>query len=71
MLRTSARIQLNKQDREAIAGMTRRLDAKMSRLRSVVPHVLDLSALEGRLPAPCGGPAENHQHPGARVRPGG
>jgi isopropylmalate/homocitrate/citramalate synthase len=54
MVRTSANIQLNKRDREAIAGMTRRLDAKMSRLRSVVPHVLDLSALEGRLPAPCG-----------------
>ena len=26
----------------------------MSRLKSVVPYVLDLSALEGRLPSPCG-----------------
>ena len=54
MSRAASRTQLSRRDRDAIAGMARRLNAKMSRLQSVVPHVLDLSALEGRLPAPCG-----------------
>ncbi|MBH63715.1 MAG: hypothetical protein CL569_14955 [Alphaproteobacteria bacterium] len=54
MPRATEKTTLNKGDRTAIAGMTRRVDEKMSRLRSVVPHILDLSVLEGRLPAPCG-----------------
>ena len=54
MSREAGRVRLGKRDRDAIAGMNRRLDAKMTRLRSVVPHILDLSVLEGRLPAPRG-----------------
>ncbi len=54
MSRAADAIRLDRRDRTAIAGTSRRIDAKMSRLRTVVPHVLDLSALEGRLPAPRG-----------------
>ena len=54
MSRKAGKVRLSKRDRNAISGMNRRLDAKMARLRSVEPHILDLSALEGRLPAPRG-----------------
>ena len=54
MPRATEKTNLSKGDRAAIDGTTRRIDKKMSRLQSVVPHILDLSVLEGRLPAPCG-----------------
>ncbi len=54
MPRATKKTTLNKGDKIAIAGITRRIDIKMARLRSMVPHILDLSALEGRLPSPYG-----------------
>lgn len=54
MSRAADKTRLDKRDKDAIAGMSRRLDASMSRLRNVMPHILDLSVLEGRLPAPRG-----------------
>jgi len=54
MPRATEKTNLSKGDRAAIAGTTRRIAKKMTRLQSVVPHILDLSVLEGRLPASCG-----------------
>ena len=41
-------------DRRVIAASNRRLDQKFSRLRNVVPHIIDLSCREGSLPAAYG-----------------